>query len=103
MNKLIRDNKVAVLYSPEFGAGWSSWNSLNPEMLFDPFIVKMVEDNTSYETVILYCEEKYPGGYFGGASDLQIAWVSVGREFRIFDNDGDESIIFKDEEEWIMA
>jgi len=103
MNKLIRDNKVAVLYSPEFGAGWSSWNSLYPEMIFDPVIVQLVEDNTSYETIILYCEQEYPEGYFGGVSDLQIAWISVGREFRIFDNDGDESIIFKDEEEWIIA
>jgi hypothetical protein len=103
MNKLIRDNKVAVLYSPEFGAGWSTWNSLYPEMIFDPVIVQMVEDNTSYETIILYCEQEYPEGYFGGASDLQIAWININREFVIVDNDGAESFIFKDAEEWIKA
>jgi hypothetical protein len=26
MEKVIRDGKVAVLYSPGYGAGWYSWN-----------------------------------------------------------------------------
>ena len=32
MNKLIRDGKVAVLISPEYGAGWSTWNYDLPEI-----------------------------------------------------------------------
>ena len=104
MDKLIRDNKVAVLYSPDFGSGWYSWNNQYPEILFDPFIVKMVEDNTSYETIMLYCEEKYPGGYFGGASDLEIEWVDIGRDFRIDEYDGNETITFRDNDgDWITA
>jgi hypothetical protein len=43
MNKLIRDGLVAVLYSPGFGAGWYSWNSEHPEILFDPALVELVE------------------------------------------------------------
>ena len=31
MNKVIRDGKVAVLYSPGYGAGWYSWNWNHPE------------------------------------------------------------------------
>jgi hypothetical protein len=104
MNKLIKDNKVAVLYSPGFGAGWYTWNYLNPEILFDPFIVKMVEDKTDSKTIELYCEEKYPNGYFGGAEDLEIAWVEVNRDFRIEEFDGNESIMFRDnDDEWIKA
>lgn len=26
MDKVIRDGMVAVIYSPGYGAGWSSWN-----------------------------------------------------------------------------
>ena len=28
MTKCIRDGKVAILYSPGYGAGWSTWNDL---------------------------------------------------------------------------
>jgi hypothetical protein len=43
MKKLIRDGKVAVLYSPGFGAGWSTWNQELPELVFNPVIVDFVE------------------------------------------------------------
>jgi len=43
MNKLVRDGKVAVLYSPDYGSGWYTWNPNNPELLFDPAIVQLVE------------------------------------------------------------
>jgi hypothetical protein len=43
LKKVIRDGKVAVLYSPGFGAGWYSWNSSVPQCLFSPEIVAMVE------------------------------------------------------------
>ena len=35
MNKLIRDGMVAVLYSPDYGSGWYTWNQDDPEILFD--------------------------------------------------------------------
>jgi acetyl-CoA acetyltransferase len=41
MEKVIRDGKVAILYSPGFGAGWSTWNSYSNEMIFDPDIVNV--------------------------------------------------------------
>ena len=28
MKKLTKDGKVAVLYSPDFGAGWYSWHAI---------------------------------------------------------------------------
>ena len=41
MNKVIRDGKVAVVVSPGFGAGWSTWAFRGEEdyrdfMMFDP-------------------------------------------------------------------
>ena len=36
MNKLIKNGKVAVLYSPGFGAGWFTWNPTMPELIFEP-------------------------------------------------------------------
>ena len=104
MNKLIRDNKVAVLYSPGFGAGWFTWNHQYPEIIFDPFIVQMVEDKTDSKTIELYCEEKYTNGYFGGAEDLEIEWVDIDRDFRIDEYDGNETITFRDNDgDWITA
>jgi len=103
MEKVIRDGRVAVLVSPGFGAGWSTWNRDVPELLFDPAIVQMVGDGTRHDTIELYCEAKYPNQYFGGASDLTVVWVPVGTEFIIDEYDGAESIIFKNQEQWITA
>ena len=103
MNKLIRDGKVAVLVSPRYGAGWSTWNYDRPEILFDPEVVKMVEDGTDSETIQLYCEAKYPDGYYGGADDLEIEWLAVGTAFRVNEYDGFESLEIKDIMDWIVA
>lgn len=46
MEKVIRDGKVAVLYSPGYGAGWTTWeydSKLHEIMLFHPLIVEKVE------------------------------------------------------------
>lgn len=101
MNKLVRDGLVAVLYSPGFGAGWSTWNHV-PEILFDPGIVELVEKNQP-DKLEVYVTLKYPGLYIGGLGDLTVAWLPMGSEFRIHDNDGSESIEIKQELNWIVA
>ena len=103
MNKLIRDGKVAVLISPEYGAGWSTWNYDLPEILFDPEVVKMVEDKTDSVTIQLYCDAKYPDHYLGGADDLEVKWLAVGTEFKVNEYDGFETLEIKDLETWIVA
>jgi len=102
MNKLIDNGMVAVLYSPGFGAGWSTWNRGVPEILFDPAIVKFIEHDQMAE-LTTYVTLKYPGLYTGGMKDLSVAWVSVGTEFRISEYDGAESIELKDNTNWITA
>jgi len=102
ITKLIDNGKVAVLYSPGFGAGWSTWNRGVPEILFDPAIVKFIEHDQMAE-LTTYVTLKYPGLYTGGMQCLAVAWLSVGTEFRIEEYDGAESIKIKNEIDWITA
>jgi hypothetical protein len=117
MKKHIVDGKVAVLYSPGYGAGWSTWGDCDSEqVMFDPSIVYMVqemnkaadESNVSlFESWVSnieeYCKDKYPDLYLGGVKDLDIAWISEGTYFRIDEHDGSESIEYKENDEWIIA
>jgi hypothetical protein len=102
MNKLVDNGKVAVLYSPGFGAGWSTWNQEVPEIIFDPAIVKFVENDQVAE-LTTYVTLKYPGLYTGGMKDLAIAWVPEGTLFKINEYDGSESIELKENDNWIIA
>ena len=45
--KVIRNGKVAVLYSPGYGAGWSAWidDGYKEILLFRHRIVELVEKN----------------------------------------------------------
>ena len=91
MRKLSEDGKVAVLYSPDFGAGWYTWNLDYPEILFDPAMVKLVEKG-QYDELATYVELKYPGIYTGGLRQLEVAWIEEGKKFRVVEYDGSESI-----------
>jgi hypothetical protein len=102
MNKLIRDGKVAILYSPGYGAGWYTWNKKFPELIFDPGIVGLVEHNKFYE-LKTYVTLKYPEIFTGGMDDLKVDWLPVGIDFRITEFDGNEVIETKDEVDWIIA
>ena len=102
MNKLLDNGKVAVLYSPGFGAGWSTWNQELPELVFEPAIVKFVETD-QWAEMETYVSLKYPGIYKGGMKDLAVAWLPVGTEFQINEYDGAESIEIKGEVKWITA
>lgn len=102
MEKVIRDGKVAVVYSPKFGAGWYTWNTEHPDMIYDPTVVFYVEQGRLDE-LRAYCELKWPGAYLGGADTLEIAWLPVGTQFRISEYDGSESVETKDNIDWMTA
>jgi hypothetical protein len=107
IKKVVRDGKVAVLYSPGYGAGWYSWNTHCPECLFDPAVVKMVEDGEGYETIRRYAEEHYEKEnrhfYAGGAKNLTIEWVPEGTLFRVDEYDGSEHIETIADTDWKVA
>jgi hypothetical protein len=98
MEKIIRDGKVAVAVSGGFGAGWSTWNSVNP---MDARFNQLFLDGAGHEAADL-CEE-LDLGYNGGASDVEIKWVPVGTEFIINEYDGSESLKTKNSFDWHKA
>jgi hypothetical protein len=102
MNKLNEDGKVAVLYSPGFGAGWYTWNYEHPEILFDPAIVKLVEKE-KWDELATYVELKYPEIYTGGMRELTVEWIPEGALFKVNEYDGSESIELKEGDHWMVA
>ena len=103
LGKVVRDGKVAVLYSPGFGAGWYSWNTdAGKDILFDPMLVKYVEEG-NVDAMLTYAEMRYPDTYKGGLSDLSIRWVDEGAFFRIDEYDGSESVEVLGDSSWIRA
>jgi hypothetical protein len=102
MNKLVREGQVAVLYSPGYGAGWFSWNTKYPEILFDPAIVELVEAE-KWPELQAYVVLKYPDIYAGGLEDLQIEWMPEGTQFQVNEYDGNENIQKRDSTDWITA
>lgn len=101
MNKLIRDGKVAVLVSPDYGAGWYSWHRIE-ELLYDPSIILWLEAKEP-DKIEHYLALKYPNEYFGGLDDLTVEWIDQGTEFRIDEYDGAETIELKANTKWLVA
>jgi hypothetical protein len=102
MKKVIRDGKVAVLYSPDYGAGWYTWNQENQDMIFDPTVVMFVEDG-DLDKAEAYATLKWPDAYLGGLRDLRVEWIPEGTAFKITEYDGNESIETRDGGQWIVA
>lgn len=125
VDKVIRGDKVAVLISPGFGAGWTTWNQDHKDveqMLYDPDIVNallefMAKEDTDWRVkdgsrrcLVMKIKEianaKYnqdPDDYYfeNGLRDVEVVWVQMGRKFIINEYDGAESIQFCDEIKWI--
>lgn len=97
---------VAVLYSPEFGAGWSTWagEKMRETALFHPDIVAWVETgkkgNINELIRSIFGEDYF---YTGGAIDLKIMWLAVGTPFRVMECDGYESIEIAEDINWTIA
>lgn len=102
MKRVVRDGLVAVLYSPGYGAGWFSWNTGRPEILFDPAIVELVEQE-KWDELQAFVTLKYPEIYAGGLRDLQIWWLKEGTQFQVNEYDGNEHIETRDTVDWITA
>jgi hypothetical protein len=103
INKVIRNGLVAVIISPEFGAGWWTWNRDRIDMIFDPGLVDLLERRQSEDKILAYATLKWPGAYLGGIDDLTLEWVLEGTEFKINEYDGSESIELKESDNWITA
>jgi len=106
-NRLIRDGKVAVIYSPGFGAGWSTWNleytEYGQDLIFDPGLADLISNGSSQEQIEAYVILRWPGVYTGGLDQVVVKWIPIGTEFKITEYDGSESLQFCNSDEWIIA
>ena len=109
-DRYIRDGQVAVLVSPGFGAGWSTWCEFDDRkaVTFDPWIVDLLLSDQynrkeKIDRIYAHCAVKYPDMYMGGASDLTVEWIPQGTLFRIAEHDGSETIELKEADDWIQA
>lgn len=93
MEKVERDGKVAVLYSPGFGAGWSTWASDGQAeaLCMDARIVQPVLDG-DIKGAIAAAVAMFPDFYTGGGNDLKVRWIEKGTAFEVSEYDGSESI-----------
>jgi len=95
VEKFIRDGKVAVIYSPGYGAGWSTWNKREAEkLMFDKKIVIAVLEG-NHKEIKKIAKEFFPDDYISEREIecLKIAWLEPGEKFFIKEYDGAESIV----------
>ena len=101
MKMFKKDGKTAVLVSPGFGAGFSTWNK--PEMAVDFDLVEafLSGDKTRFEYIVV---EKYGENmYLGGMKNLMVVWVDEGNKFRIDEYDGNEAVEILEDTNWFTA
>lgn len=100
--KLEKDGKIAVLYSPGFGAGWFTWNTEHQFLLFDKDLVQLVLDGNNDQAAVL-AEKKCPDVYTGGAKGLSVKWIDKGSFFEVEEHDGSESIHVIGDRDYLVA
>lgn len=102
MEKYRVDDRVAVLYSPGFGAGWSTWNPEYPDMLWDPGMVELIL-HSRREEAATYAALRWPEACLLGLENLQVYWLKQGTLFRIQEIDGNEEVEISDQCLWLQA
>lgn len=106
-NKLIREGKVAVLYSPSYGAWYSSHGNL--DLVFHSALVALVlagkgEEITHQLITALGINVDTNYIHPNDVRWLEVGWVPQGVMFRIGESEsGGEIIVLQDEHEWIKA
>lgn len=109
MEKVIKNGKVAVCYSPGYGAGWSSWTEykLQESLMFHPAIVNMVlegkQNLIDEQWLIDNLGKEYEDVCTFGVEDLTIEWVPQGSLVRINEYDGYESVEIYDTDNYFIA
>ena len=91
VEKLYNDKgQVAVAISPDFGAGWSTEELVNP---MDARFNKLIRDKRTEE---LYALARAEGFYTGSLPEIKLIWLDPGTKFDITNYDGAETIIISD-------
>lgn len=97
--------QVGVIYSPGYGAGWSTWTSKNDDFaLFDKGLVELVLRKASNEELKSYIQSKGQDIYVSDLGhQLEVEWMEPGTPFLIDEYDGFESITYSSGERWRNA
>lgn len=109
MERVVKDRKVAVCYSPGYGAGWSSYadDELQEVLIFHPAIVNMIlegkQNLINEQWLIDNLGEEYEDVYTGDVNDLVIEWVPQGSLVRINEYDGYESVEIYNTDNYFVA
>lgn len=112
-----KGDQVAVLVSPGFGAGWSTWvwedeyNSLaydkrvidfwlqhKDDKAFMQEIDSRYENPTKEETARFFKSLGYDYVYMGGFADIELEWVDIGVPWTITEYDGHETLLTANDE-----
>ena len=104
LNKLVRDGKVAVVYSPGFVGGWGTWNpaSVRAQLCMDAELAEAVLAG-ELDKAEARALELYPDVYLGGSSELTVVWIPVGARFLVMEYDGSESIRMMSDDYFLTA
>ncbi len=111
------DGKVAVLYSPYYGAGWSTWMYSSDEnrvkSLFCPEIalqILKIEETSDkkqkeylFSELVILVEKIFPEDYCGGLRNLTIKWLNPNTLFLVREYDGYERIETKENTDYFIA
>lgn len=100
MKKVVKDGKVAVLYSFYFGEGWYSRYGYE-ELLFHPDIVELVLEDRQEEITREFLNGLGFDVLF--IPILKIEWVEIGIQFRIEEYDGKEIVALRSNDKYITA
>ena len=97
----------SILYSPGYGAGWSTWADKDQAVFLtqDPTLVSFAQRKATIEEVSNYLKTIYPDNvpYLGGWGDITIFELSKGTLYRIEEYDGSESVVTLSNVEWMVA
>lgn len=106
--KFIKNGKVAVIISPGYGAGFSTWGNnrneagFNEDMAFDPVIVQAILDKKPYTEIYKIAKKRYPDTYISEYDlKLTVVWLKQGTKFNIQEYDGSEYLLT--DEDFITA
>ena len=94
--------KYAVLVSPGYGAGWSTWNQR--ELAYDKRVVEYYlkhSHSTNTEDVAFKMEKLgYEGVYCGGWHKIHLEWVDKNAIWKMREYDGSERIEYYNPDCW---
>lgn len=113
------NGEIAVLISPGYGAGWSTWNY--SELCYDKRVVEFWMEHADDEEYLcklakvnyddafrkeidkMFESWGYREVYYGGFNQIQIVWMRKGSVFRVAEYDGAEHIEMFNEAGWLVA